>query len=83
MNAIAIYPREGTETTLIQSILIPPILQFIPARGRKLAHCNLTANLVIAIYPREGTETPSGNRVLQCNPIAIYPREGTETMTTA
>ena len=36
--AIAIYPREGTETLMVSSVIAHETLQFIPARGRKLFH---------------------------------------------
>ena len=40
--AIAIYPREGTETLLIRSRYQLILLQFIPARGRKRLHAYYT-----------------------------------------
>ena len=56
---VEIYPREGTETLLMQT---PPVhfgqLKFIPVRGRRLkATIYITALCKVKIYPREGTET--------------------------
>ena len=76
---IAIYPREGTETSHFCHCKNLLSLQFIPARGRKRsnkffnffwANCNLS--------PRgDGNRIPA--RLASLDSIAIYPREGTET----
>ena len=57
---VAIYPREGTETSpvlIARSFSVR--LQFIPARGRKPTHQHhwFCRHPPVAIYPREGTET--------------------------
>ena len=84
VSAIAIYPREGTETSGALNITSQGLLQFIPARGRKpiynITHCYCN---VIAIYPREGTETDMIKTFFPFCWIAIYPREGTETVNSA
>ena len=78
---VAIYPREGTETSpvlIARSFSVR--LQFIPARGRKPAvKIGLDHFCVVAIYPREGTETKISISAIASAAVAIHPREGTET----
>ena len=76
---IAIYPREGTETSAVCFLLIFPmvLLQFIPARGRKLRPAGEEVIPEgIAIYPREGTETKARRSMTFGRSLQFIPARG-------
>ena len=73
--AVAIYPREGTETSADHRRRTSRKLQFIPARGRKpQVSSRVPICIHVAIYPREGTETVSGIFRAQTRRCNLSPR---------
>ena len=80
--AVAIYPREGTETLLLSTSVASPVLQFIPARGRKrLSSITPSSHLGCNLSPRgDGNQVRARNdaKRLGCN---LSPRgDGNSTM---
>ena len=76
-----LYPREGTETSVILAICSYLRISFIPARGRKpkdaVARKRINHDF---LYPREGTETIDPSIICDTFLDFLYPREGTETL---
>ena len=75
---IAIYPREGTETLLLFSMVFPFLIAIYPREGTETEMGFAgSSHGCIAIYPREGTETmEQPGRSHQPCPLQFIPARG-------
>ncbi len=73
-------PRGDGNTGMQTCASLTPLLQFIPARGRKQAAADGDDRPAeLQFIPARGRKPIAGNGVRFVRVIAIYPREGTET----
>ena len=72
---------QGDGNSAVVTFILLPLLQLIPARGRKpLLNLLQCIRHLVATYPRKGTETTiPAHPAASPAPVATYPRKGTET----
>ena len=80
MRVDFLYPREGTETRILERCHLSGLIFFIPARGRKpYGRARLCLVMMIFFIPARGRKPADFEHVTFVHGDFLYPREGTET----